>query len=296
MAASPSFAINGASANTKVSIAVGGTLQAILSSIDGIRSAVWTVTRTDDTSVAATITAAIVQSGSVGQQADIAAPDLGGAGTCGILSCTVNSGINSLTGELDATLTQTVKWYVPSEGGLEVLAVGELDVGNRESDATFGAVVPLNAIIRDGAPAFAYKAANEAITTDTGFSDDDSLLSVLKVGTYALELNVRLSSDATPAFKWRVAASGGLAVSGIWLGSVATTVAADSIVRGNSSVALLTSHPVPTATTADFFLQIAGTAVVTTAGTLNFQWAQATSDAATTTVHAGSFMKATKIA
>lgn len=143
--ASPSFKINGGGLNAKASVAAGGAIQAVLNDISGVWSVVWSVPRTDDTTTGSSYT--LVQSGGVGQQVDFTALT---AGTAGILQATINAGRDTLTGETSLTMTQTVKFYVPTVEGLEVLCVGELEDANRESDLTFGGVVPLNAVIRNG--------------------------------------------------------------------------------------------------------------------------------------------------
>lgn len=140
--ASPAFKINGSV--SPVSVASGAAVTAVLDSIDGVVSVAWSIIRTDDTS--ATTDYTLVQSGSVGQQcATTALTD----GKSAALQCTVNGGIDPATGVPSTAMTAVVKFFVPTATGYEVLNAGEFTDGNNESSATFGAVAPVNASIRE---------------------------------------------------------------------------------------------------------------------------------------------------
>ena len=140
--ASPAFKINGSTTPASVGSAVAVT--ALLDSIDGVTSVVWTIIRTDDTSL--TTDYALVQSGSVGQQCDTTSLT---AGKSAALQCVINAGIDPATGVPSDTMTAVVKFYVPTATGYEVLNAGEFTDGNNESSIAYGAVEPVNASIRE---------------------------------------------------------------------------------------------------------------------------------------------------
>jgi len=139
--ASPAFKINGSV--TPVSVAAAGVVTGLLDNIDGVNSVVWSIIRTDDTSLITDYT--LVQSGSIGQQVDTTALL---AGTSAALKCTINAGIDIATGLPSDATSAVVKFFVLTAAGYEVLNAGEFTDGNNESSPTFGAVLPVNASIR----------------------------------------------------------------------------------------------------------------------------------------------------
>lgn len=138
MAASPSFTITGAAGSLLLRTATPAeSLTATVDNLAGISSVAWEVSGTDETGGTYTLT----PSGSYGSTVDWTA---GAAGTCGILQCTVNGGVNPQTGNVDPAMTATAKWSVTTAGGLHVVAVGE----DNEHDPTYGWSGPVNAGIR----------------------------------------------------------------------------------------------------------------------------------------------------
>jgi hypothetical protein len=136
--ARPQIVVNGGTAGVKGSVAVGATVTLTLESTIGVRSVVWSVLSTDETSSVGSYT--LAASGSVGQTATFTS---GAAGTALIVQVVVNNGLTRGRTDPSGT-TNTVKVYVPTSDGREVGAVGE----TFESDATFGTTALLNAPIR----------------------------------------------------------------------------------------------------------------------------------------------------
>lgn len=144
MAASPSFTITGAAGSLLLRTATAAeALTATLDNLAGISSVSWSVSGTDGSGGTYTLT----PSGSYGSTVAWTA---GAAGTCGILQCTVNGGVNPQTGNVDPAMTATAKWSV-TIGGLHVVAVGE----DNEHDPTYGWSGPVNAGIRAASAAAA---------------------------------------------------------------------------------------------------------------------------------------------
>ena len=140
--ASPVFKINGST--SPVSVTAGGAVTAILDSVDGVNSVAWSIIRTDDTSSDTDYT--LTQSGAVGQQCATTALT---EGKSAALQCTINGGIDPTTGLPSTTMTSVVKFYVATAAGYMVLNAGEFTDGNNESSSSFGAVLPVNASIRE---------------------------------------------------------------------------------------------------------------------------------------------------
>lgn len=142
--ASPSFRINGNAVGTPASVAAAGAVTATLDSTDGVRQVQWSISSTDETTVAANYT--LVQSGSVGQTVTCTALT---AGTAAILRAKINNGLNIATGLNDPNGTQaTGKFYVPTTAGFSVGCVNEIV----ENDAVFGWCGIINPLLR-AAPA-----------------------------------------------------------------------------------------------------------------------------------------------
>lgn len=135
---SPAFTFTGASGSlARFDAPASTTVTATLDDLTGINSVAWSVVGTDETGGTYTLTT----SGTLGSVASFTS---GAAGTCGILQCTVNGGVNPATGDVDETMTATAKWSVPTAGGLHVVAAGE----DMEHNSTYGWTGPVNAGIR----------------------------------------------------------------------------------------------------------------------------------------------------
>ena len=140
---SPNFSINGGAVGAKASVAAGATVTATISDIAGVAPVTWSVVNTDDTTVAASYT--LTPSGSVNQVCTTTALT---AGTAAELQCTVAGGVDPTTGYPSALMTTSVKFFVPTAEGLEVMVAGELEDDNRLASSTHGGVVSINAAIR----------------------------------------------------------------------------------------------------------------------------------------------------
>jgi len=139
MPASPLAKINGGTAGLKASVTAGSTVQFNLNSLDGIRSTEWEVIGTDETGTPATYP--ITLSGLYNSRATITA---GAAGTAGIMRSKVNGGIDPATEKSSSAMQTTIKWFVPTTDGLEVLCGGEVN----ESNTSAGTAEPINEGIR----------------------------------------------------------------------------------------------------------------------------------------------------
>jgi hypothetical protein len=136
----PSIRVNGGTAGVKAAVSASAAVTATLDSTAGVRSCVWSVISTDETTSTASYT--LVQSGSVGQ--NVAFTSLT-AGTAMLLKVVINGGINLQTGLADADeTTATVKVGVLTSAGYWVGVAGE----EMEHDSTFGSTEIINAGIR----------------------------------------------------------------------------------------------------------------------------------------------------
>jgi hypothetical protein len=137
------ISVNGGTAGVKASVSASTAWTATLDSTAGVRSTVWSVSSTDETSAAASYT--LVQSGSVGQT--VASTSLA-AGTALLLEAVINGGTDPVTGLADPANTRAaVKIYVPLADGGEVGCAGE----EYESSATYGSTGIINSAIRKAA-------------------------------------------------------------------------------------------------------------------------------------------------
>jgi len=146
----------------------------------------------------------------------------------------------------------------------------------------------------------AIKAANETVNGSATLQNDDALvLTVVASAKYILDAYVIYDSGTTPDFKCAWVGPSGATLQ--W--SVGGLAAASSAVSGSVVLAV--------AAIGDAGVQAVGGAgagtpvaaiirglltVSTTAGTLQFRWAQNTSDASDTIVVAGSYMRLTRVA
>jgi len=136
---SPAFTFSGVGTSLgKKSVAATTSFSATLDSIAGVNNVAWSVTSTDETTDPADYT--LVPSGTKGETVTFTS---GAEGTAGILTCTVNSGVDPQTGSASTDMTASAKWYVATNG-LEVGCVNE----TTQSDPTFGWTGMINAAIR----------------------------------------------------------------------------------------------------------------------------------------------------
>ncbi len=131
-----------------------------------------------------------------------------------------------------------------------------------------------------GASTFVIKTSDQGIDTDTTVNDDDELLLVLSANRkYMIRLYLIVDTASNADFKATFKAITGTAYA--TFGAVASNLASSSpfgtteaYAGGGEETILLIA-----------FVE------TTTAGTLQFQWAQATSQASTTTVKTGSLLE-----
>lgn len=137
---SPAFTFSGVGTSLGLKLVAASTsFSATLDSIAGINDVAWSITGTDETTDAGDYT--LTPSGTKGETVTFTS---GAAGTAGILSCTVNSGVDPQTGSPSTTMTATAKWYVALPDGGEVGCVNE----TTESDPTFGTAKLINRGLR----------------------------------------------------------------------------------------------------------------------------------------------------
>jgi len=133
-------------------------------------------------------------------------------------------------------------------------------------------------------PLVVIKSADEVINSDDTLSNDSELLLAMDAtSTYLGQVIILADSAATPDLKFTIVYSG-------------TTIDAGKSddINGNTASALGTTSTVisgawPLWHYTKFFIK------TNSAGTMNFQWAQNTSDAAATTMMAGATLMAKKV-
>lgn len=134
----------------------------------------------------------------------------------------------------------------------------------------------------------------------TTLQADDALQLALEIGTYDFELVARISGATDPTtmdYKWTLDTSGVLAVSSILALAISLDDAATAVTEGDVLTALASSRTMALQGTQSHILRITGTVVVSTAGTLQFQWAKnANGGGNNLTVHAGSYFRARRVA
>lgn len=147
---------------------------------------------------------------------------------------------------------------------------------------------------------FVLKTADETVNTSAALQNDDALvLTVVASAKYQLDAYIIYDSGTTPDFKcaWVGPAGATLnwTVNGLAVGSTAVS---GSVVLANSVIADAGAQSVGGAGAGtQVVAHISGLLTVgVTAGTLQFRWAQATSDASDTKVIAGSFLRLTRVA
>jgi len=159
--ASPDFAVNGGTVNTKIALEPGAAFTALLDDISGVDASTgvaWSLVQFDELGGASDWTSLVV-SGSVDQQYDGVAPSI--RGRCAIIEVTVAGG-QDVNGFAVTTLTRRVKIYTPMLDGGEVLAASSFDDDNRNASLTHGAVTPYNESIRRADQKFEVRLATTA--------------------------------------------------------------------------------------------------------------------------------------
>lgn len=165
----PQIRVDGGSPGVQGAVAEGGPTVLTLDSLDGVFSCAWSIESTDETYVAGQYT--LVTSGTKNETVTISATvDWPGStafflGTAAIVLATVNGGVDPQTGDVSEIMTATAKFYVLTADGYEVGCADE----KLETDATFGSLPLLNAVIRNagtaGALAVAFIADGDPPTT-----------------------------------------------------------------------------------------------------------------------------------
>jgi hypothetical protein len=141
----------------------------------------------------------------------------------------------------------------------------------------------------------ASKAANTNRASTTAVAADPNLAVTLPAGIYALKMYVQPQAlaGAGGGFKFTLgntsgAMTGTYAYTGGIIGAFVSSVGQTGLNGVTSFSAVSNAAPVD-------WLDITGQVVVTVAGVLSFQWAQASSNAVNTAVLAGSWMQLTKV-
>lgn len=139
------------------------------------------------------------------------------------------------------------------------------------------------------------KAADEARTATTTFADDAELLFAMSANTVyniRLVLYVAVGASATPDFKWQLAGPASPTAVTVICGRGSSTVSWSDSFAINTGYTGLNASPVDMGSggvggvTCDIRVHNGANA-----GNLTVQWAQSVSDAAATTVRAGSFIE-----
>lgn len=143
------------------------------------------------------------------------------------------------------------------------------------------------------APIFTRKTADETIISSAALQNDDVLLASVEANaTYEFRLRVVINSGTTPDFKMGWTFPTGLTMAydlleGETLGTAANVVQGPYI---QTDV-----PPVSTSGSDQPWIAEGLVIVSSTAGTLQWQWAQNTSTASNTIVRAGSYLRLTRV-
>jgi hypothetical protein len=144
-------------------------------------------------------------------------------------------------------------------------------------------------------PLVAYKTANESVTSSTTLQNDDELfVSLAATAVYTLDMFILFDGSSTGDIKWKFTFPAGVTFNLIDLHESTPTV------NNNANMAIFnqTETHALGCNGAGTFLPIFHTGIVTTtgtAGTLQLQWAQNTSNATATRVIAGSYMRLQRV-
>lgn len=169
------------------------------------------------------------------------------------------------------------------------LALEELTAANL--NAAFTAVTTSVTAIT---PLFVRKTSDETVNNSAVLQNDDALLLAMSASsTYLLDLRLIVNSGTTPDFKFTFTVPASTTGSiQIFEGSTPSTAAA--VLQGPFS---LTATSATSGIAGDQIILVQGVVVVSsTAGNLQFQWAQNTANASDTKVKANSYMMLQKVA
>lgn len=154
-----------------------------------------------------------------------------------------------------------------------------------------------NNLFRDS---FVLKTADETVNTSAALQNDDVLvLPVAASSKYLVDAFIIYDSNTTADFKCAWVGPSGATMNWTVNGlAVASTAVSGSVVLANAAIADAGAQSIGGAGAGtQVVAHIAGILTVsTTAGTLQFRWAQATSDASDTKVIAGSYLRLIKVA
>lgn len=143
-------------------------------------------------------------------------------------------------------------------------------------------------------PLFVRKTADETLNNDSALQNDDALVLAMEASsTYLVDLRLIINSGTTPDFKFTFTVPSGASGSvHIFEGSSPTSAA--TVLQGPFSITATLSV---SGVAADQIILIQGVVVTsTTAGNLQFRWAQNTANATDTSVKTNSYLHLTKVA
>jgi hypothetical protein len=141
-----------------------------------------------------------------------------------------------------------------------------------------------------------FKPSNQAKTSDTTLANDSTLVAALDAtSTYAFRFVVFLSTGATPDSKYGLAYTGSLSSAFVFRGYQSPGAGIGAADLFTATVETLPGVLNVNGGTGTTIIMIHGVLTTSTAGNLSFQWAQQTSNAAATTVRAGSYLEYRKI-
>jgi hypothetical protein len=149
----------------------------------------------------------------------------------------------------------------------------------------------LSSLITEVRPLYARKTANETVNNSATLQNDDELfLAVEASAVYELNLRGQYNSNATADFKYGFTFPSGTTM------QYTQTVIGVGLTTLNIYEQDQTSTPNLEGQAAVKGMLVTGLVIVSsTAGTLQFQWAQATANASNTVVSAGSVMRLNRI-
>lgn len=191
------------------------------------------------------------------------------------------------------TLSGSSATFTGTVGANEVNATNNASVGGT---LTAGTLV----VTGVGRTVGIVKTANESVTSSTVIQDDNELMTTLTTGTYIFDCFVVLDSNTAGAdinVQFNGTVTGNIA----WYGAGAhnsmttgSTAAGEWIAREN----LVNTTPYAASQSAGTVMgmHFTGSLICTVGGTFGLRWAQQTSNAAATTVKAGSFFKIHRVA